>query len=236
MNNNKKVKVFLYSSVLFLLITCLVAGISYALFTDEVGVENHLVKSGSLDITLKRTGLEYTQLDSDGYLQLNSNRDVVDFTDTNLDDDNVFGLNDNNNTVVPGSYYKATLVLENKGNVAFDYTVEIKMLSDDGAAANALANQLKVTITDVDGNVIGTPKMLSELNDAQSCVVNEGHMKASELSYTFGVKVEFVNSDDNNDAKLQEAAFDIIVSAVQATTATTTASDANSSGEANEPN
>lgn len=242
MNNKKKVKVFLYSSILFLLITCMVAGISYALFTDEVKVENHLVKSGNLDIALKRTALEYTQLDSDGYLQTGTNNNVVDFTETNLGDQNIFDLNDNNNTVVPGSYFTAKLVLENRGNVAFDYTVEIKMLTEDGEAANALASQLKVTITDEQGNVVGEPKMLSELNDTQSCVVNQGHMKGSETSHTFNVKVEFVDVAENNDAKSQEAAFDLIVSAVQATTpaATTpaeTTNDANSSGSgSNEPN
>ena len=39
-NSNRGIKVFLYSSILFLLIACLVAGFSYALFTDEVKVEN----------------------------------------------------------------------------------------------------------------------------------------------------------------------------------------------------
>ena len=248
-NNNRGIKVFLYSSVLFLIIACLVAGVSYALFTDEAKVENHLMKSGTLDITLTRTSLAYTQLTEEGYLDVITNDTDVDFT--NPTPENIFGLSADHTQIAPGSYFDATLAIGNNGDVAFDYTVEIKFKGDDARAISELANQLKVTIADEQGNVVAEYK-LSDLNSNANCVVKQGHMKATEEKQVFGVKVEFINDTAiNNNAKNQEAAFDLIVSAVQATTAPTTPAettpeatptetttpDTNSSGEnSNEPN
>jgi len=252
MSQNRGIKVFLYSSVLFLLIACMVWGVSYALFTDEVKVENHLMTSGNLDVTLTRTSLKYTDLNDQGYLDTIEKTDAVDFT--NPTPENIFGIGADYTKIAPGSYFDATLAIANNGTVAFDYTVEIKLVGDNARAISELAKQLKVYVTDPEGNV--EEYWLSDL-DAEHCKVLTGHMRADESAHEFTVKVEFVNNTEiNNDAKDQSASFDLVVSAVQATTAPTTPAetttaqtpaettpaetttpDANSSGEgSNEPN
>lgn len=191
---------------------CIIIGMTFALFTDHVWVRNHL-KAGNLDITLTRTNLEYTALASDGKLDIITNSDEYDFT--NATDENVFGLNSADTLIVPGSYFDADMKITNMGNVAFEYSVRIKLIGE----SNALAEQLMVTVTHPDGTT--TSKMLSEL--AGELSIATGVMNANDASQSFSVKVEFVNYEtttpiDNNDAQNQAAQFDLIVTAVQATT------------------
>ncbi len=56
MNNNVKAKGLLYVCIALFLATTLAVGVSYALFSDSVQVQNHL-EAGTLDVTLKRTSL-----------------------------------------------------------------------------------------------------------------------------------------------------------------------------------
>ena len=212
--NNIKAKALLYVCIALLLTTSLAVGVSYALFTDSVEVQNHL-EAGTLDVTLERTSLEYTFLNEEGYL-VTKTEGALDLTEATKE--NVFGLDTTTTKIVPGSYFDAKLAIGNNGNVAFDYSVEIKLLTKDEELANALAKQLKVTITDAEGKAVAE-YMLSDLHGEANCEVKAGHMKANETKHNFGVKVEFVNHADNNDAKSQEVAFDLIVSAVQATDA-----------------
>lgn len=212
--NNIKAKALLYVCIALLLTTSLAVGVSYALFTDSVEVQNHL-EAGTLDVTLERTSLEYTFLNEEGYL-VTKTEGALDLTEATKE--NVFGLDTTTTKIVPGSYFDAKLAIGNNGNVAFDYSVEIKLLTKDEELANALAKQLKVTITDAEGKAVAE-YMLSDLHGEANCEVKAGHMKANETKHNFGVKVEFVHHADNNDAKSQEVAFDLIVSAVQATDA-----------------
>ena len=210
-------KKFLVTTIVLLLIAAFGVGASYALFTDSVKVENHL-EAGTLDVTLTRTDLTYTQLNKEGYLvpvTVTKNLEL-----TNPTESNVFGLDAEGTKIAPGSYFDAKLAIGNKGNVAFDYSVEIKFLTNDQTVANELAKQLQVTITDAEGNVV-EQYMLNELT-GNNTQVKAGHMKATDKSHKFGVKVEFVNLENNNDAKLQSVAFDLVVSAVQATEQPTT--------------
>ena len=209
-----KAKVLLYVCIALLVATSIGVGVSYALFTDSVEVQNHL-QAGTLDVTLERTSLEYTLLNEEGYL-VKQTEGALDLTKATAD--NVFGLDANATKIVPGSYFDAQLAIGNNGNVAFDYSVEIKLLTNDEELANELAKQLKVTITNAEGKAVAE-YMLSDLQDDANCEVKAGHMKANETKHNFGVKVEFVNREDNNNAKSQAVAFDLIVSAVQATAA-----------------
>lgn len=211
MNNNVKAKSLLYVCIALFLATTLAVGVSYALFSDSVQVQNHL-EAGTLDVTLKRTSLTYTLLNEEGYL--------VPITEGELDltkatNKNVFGLDASATKIAPTSYFDAKLAIGNEGNVAFDYSVEIKFLTKDQTAANQLSKQLMVTITDEKGEIVAK-YMLSELQ-GNNTQVKAGHMKANEKEHNFGVRVEFVNLENNNDAKLETVAFDLIVSAVQAT-------------------
>lgn len=221
----KKNRVLLTSCAVILLCICIIAGMSFALFTDSVSVGNHL-KAGNLKINLKRTNLKYSVLNDDGELAETTVTDVVDFT--NRTGSNVFGIDSTEIRIVPGSYFDATLQIENAGNTAFTYNVGIKLLGD----ANAMAKQLQVTLTDADGN--SQTQMLSELT-ASGLTFYGGKMKVGAEPQTFTVKVEFINDADynaglpadaepedymdNDNAQNKSAIFDLVVTAVQATTA-----------------
>lgn len=216
---NKK-KVMIVSSSVILLCICIIAGMSYALFSDSVSVGNHL-KAGNLKVTLTRTGLEYSVLNEDGELAVTTVEEALDLTTST--DENVFGINAEDVLIVPGSYFDADLKIANGGNTAFTYSVGIKLLS--GSAD--LAEQLKVTVTDPDGNT--QTAMLSEL--ANGLEIDTGKMKVGSEAQSFSVRVEFVNDADyntedtpadelmnNNAAQDASVVFDLVVTAIQATT------------------
>lgn len=217
----KKKRVLLISCTVILLCVCIITGMSYALFTDGVSVKNHL-KAGNLDVTLTRTGLVYNVLNEDGELEVYTVNDPCDFTNTTSE--NVFGIDSTDIRIVPGSYFDATMEIAHgaTSNTAFQYSIEIKLIGE----SNALAEQLKVTITDPDGNV--TTKMLSEL--AQGLSIPCGKMKVGAEAQSFKVRVDFVddvdyNQDkteedelmDNDEAQEQSVVFDLVITAVQAT-------------------
>ena len=216
-------------------IMCCIAVISvgtYALFSDEVLVENHL-QSGKLKVTLKRTQLVRNKLDGQGYLESNlqnPNTDVIDYTDTNTNDANIFGLDDGE-VVVPQSSYKAQMEVTNGGDVAFGcwFKTVIEAGSDQ-----TLANQLVMKIYKEDGvTVIGTATVNEGFvvgNQSDAVVVEAG----SNSKMVFWVEIYFADSDssadvdvleglnpgaefDNNDAMNKTVKFDLVVSAVQLT-------------------
>ena len=123
--------------VSLLLVLALLAGLlvaTYALFTDEERVNNHL-QAGNLDIEL--------QIDSvkgngyvDGVLE-----DDIDYTPANTND-KIF----NSDNFFPAMYQEATLTLLNNGSLPFDYTLEFEITKDSG-----LAKYIDVTVTDKDG-------------------------------------------------------------------------------------
>lgn len=195
-------KMLALSCLIIMLCTTLIVGASYALFNESISVGNHL-QAGNLDAELTRTKLQYAVLDTEGVLNTYVNNDRVDFTGTT--NENIFGLN--GDRIVPGSYFEADMTLANKGTVAFDYEIEIKILGN----SNKLAEQLKVTVTTSEGT---ETMLLSEINGKY--VVSTGRMPLNS-SADFTVRVEFVDSTANNDAQNQTCAFDLVVTAVQAT-------------------
>lgn len=212
---NKK-KVLLISCSVILLCTCVIAGMSWALFSDSATVTSHL-QASNLDITLKRTNLEYAVLDSDGYLATQTVTTALDLTTPTTG--SVFGIDGTGVLIVPGSYFNATLEIANAGKTAFDYSVSIKL----NGTATELSKQLKVTVMKSDNTVIGT-EMLSEM--ASGISISAGHMKVGDTAQTFKVKVEFVDSAqspynltlNNNAAQSGVANFDVVVTATQSTT------------------
>ena len=196
-------KILAISCVIIMLCTTLIVGASYALFNETVSVGNHL-QAGNLDADLTRTNLKFAVLDTNGVLVDHEDGDDVDFTGTT--NKNIFGLT-GDQKIVPGSYFEAEMYLSNNGTVAFDYEVEIKILGE----SNKLAEQLNVTITTANGT---ETFMLSEINGKY--VVTEGRMYINS-SASFTVRVEFVDGAANNDAQDQSCAFDLVVTAVQAT-------------------
>lgn len=139
---------------------------------------------------------------------------------------NVFGIDSTDIRIVPGSYFDADLKITNNGDTAFRYSISLKMLGN----SNALAEQLRVTVTHPDGTT--TVKMLSEI--VSGLEIDTGKMKVGDREQSFNVRVEFVDDVDyngalpseateddrmdNDEAQTQTAVFDLIVTAIQATT------------------
>ena len=196
-------KILAISCIIIMLCTTIIVGASYALFNETISVGNHL-QAGNLDADLTRTNLKYAVLDTDGVLRTYEDGEDTDFTGTTTK--NIFGLN-GDSKIVPGSYFEAEMNLANNGSVAFDYDVEIKLLGQ----SNELANQLQVTITTADGT-----KTLKLAEIDGKLVISEGRL-AMGNSLDFTVKVEFIDGANNNDAQDQTCAFDLVVTAVQAT-------------------
>lgn len=223
----KTKRTLLIACAVILLCVCVVVGMTYALFTDSATVKNHL-QAGTLNIDLVRTNLSYGILDSEGYLCEDSVNEEFNFTGST--NENIFGLDASSLKIAPGCYFAATLEIRNKGDVAFTYNVGIKVTQ-----SSQLARQLKVSIQDENGNPLldkdGNeiqPKMLSAFGTGFT--IAAGEMSAADLAERFIVRVEFMDQRDhnkpdmtedeliwNNSAKNDAAAFDLIITAIQAT-------------------
>lgn len=200
-----KIRTLLTASVMIMLCAATIVGGTYALWSDNTTAETHL-SAGNLEVELKRTGLSKTYLDTDGYLKTETLQNTVDFTSDT--DENVFGIGDSE-MLVPGSEYSAKLELKNVGDVAFDYTVKIKLKSE----TNALAEQLKVY---VNGEAKGSLSAL--IGDGVTVFL--GAMAANDAADEFTVKIVFENSDnkvEQNNAQNCMASFDLFVEATQKT-------------------
>ena len=205
----------LLSVLTLVLCLSLVASGTYALFSDQVTLKNHL-QAGTLDITLIRTNLKTLSLDdATGFLVNTENPEDVDFSAPT--DRNVFDITDET-LVVPGCVYSAEMAISNNTDVAFGYWLEI-VFEDD--VDLTLAEQLKITVTTVD-----TAKSVSGmLNVTHGLIGSEaspiGILAKNADPALFTVTVEFANLDHsvNNNAKLSSFDFDLVVHAVQVTTA-----------------
>lgn len=213
----KKNKVLLLSCSVIMLCICIVAGMSYALFTHSISVGNHL-QAGNLTAELWRTKLTYQILNSDGELAQTALPDAVDLSTTSTEDTNIFGLEASGIYIVPGSYFEAEMQLKNAGNTAFDYEIYIVY---EGASLDkdaALAQQLQVTFKDSAGTT--TCRLSDLLSDGDAL---QSAKLAPDGSTTFTVKIEFVNDDaTNNAAQDGSVKFDLIVRATQVVATTTT--------------
>ena len=224
---NRK-RTVLVSTAIILLCMTVIVGMTWALFTDTKTVNNHL-QAGDLSITLLRTELTKTMLDGKGYLDTvevqKATDEPVDFSENDPNDtadDNVFGIEEGE-TIVPGTKYVAVMKIENHSYVAFGYCIEIKC--SDESKQEDLAKQLKVTVTtDTDSfDIIANGLIVKP---------DKGYIEAVEIGAEdvyFTVTVEFVDlgldADGvgaNNSAKNDTVDFDLIVNAVQLTTAPTT--------------
>lgn len=210
-----KTRILLVSCSVILLCISIITGISYALFTDSVSVENHL-QAGNLDVELSRTRLDYNVINDEGYLDEKYTDSRVDFTGATSK--NIFGITDSDMLMVPGSYFKAEMELVNKGNVAFNYSIGITLMEGD----EDFAKQLILTFTDSKGNSVS--KSLYELSSGAT--LKAGTMSRQDTTEAFTVEVSFLddrldtndlNIGDNNNAKAKNLVFDLVVYATQAT-------------------
>ena len=204
----KKKRTILLSVMTAVLCLALVAGGTYALFSDQVTLTNHL-EAGKLDITLTRTYLKTKSLNSQtGYLDEIENLEDSDFSDPN--NKNVFDIAEGA-LIVPCCYYFAQMQIDNKSDVAFGYWFEIVFDNKDNLA---LAEQLMVTVETANGK---TEAKLSEIEKFIGSETAPVGALAKGGSASFTLKLEFKDLKNNNDAKAQELDFDVIVHAVQLT-------------------
>lgn len=206
--NPKKTKAMGIAVILIVLCVALFIGGTYALFSDNVTTENHL-QAGTLKIGLQRTNLSKTYLDeTTGYLKTDTNNNVIDFT--NATTENVFGIG-SEELVVPGSAYEAKMKITNKGSVAFTYNIKLKLNSQ----TNELAEQMKIYVDGIDkGYLSDYLQTNNEVSIATGVMtLADGNAK------TFTIKIMFEDLSNNNSAQNKEISFDLLVDAVQKTSA-----------------
>ncbi|MBR2906584.1 MAG: hypothetical protein IKC26_00890 [Clostridia bacterium] len=220
---NRK-RALLISCAIILLCLAIIAGMTYSLFTESFTVQNHL-QAGDLDIQLTRTNLKYGILNADGYIEDFENKQSLELTNTNTADLNVFGIDSKDIRIAPECYFEAAFEIDNIGEVAFNYSVDLVLSGE----ATDLAKQLQVTITESDGDVV--VKWLSDLTAADGYYIAHVHeMSVNDPAETFTVRIDFVDDVvynptvdlnagetfmDNDLAQTKTAKFDLIVSATQ---------------------
>ena len=219
---SKRMRAVLVATITMMLCIAMIAAGTYALFTDTVKVTNHL-QAGDLSITLKRTELVKTTLNASGYLVEDTVQSATDaaVNFTNSTTENVFGIVVDEK-IVPGSKFVAKMQLENESDVAFGYWIEI--VCKDKTKGENLAKQVKITVNTGSDNAdfVGNGLTVKGVN---SDYVGELAIGATA---TFTVTLEFLDSaitnnniEENNLAQGEKIDFDLVVHAVQATTAPT---------------
>lgn len=188
------------------LVLALVAGLmvaTYALFSDQTRVNNHL-QAGTLQIELYRTNLTYTDYDAEGG-KITVDEDV---NLTTASEATVFA----SANYFPGMVQTAELKIVNNGSLPFDY--ELSFTIDEENAQSPLAELIFVKVTDADGKVVTAEK--TTLADMAKTPVDIGSMNGTAgESETFTVEISF---DENANDSVQQAEiyFDILVTATQA--------------------
>lgn len=205
---NKKYRTIIFAGAALLLTATTAATATYALFSDQKNLVNHL-EAGNLKLGLKRTYLEWKLLDEDGYLKSGYSAEVVDFTAAS--NKNLFGID--NAKIVPQSYVEATLSIENKGSVAFNYWINVFNTDEK---TSSLLSQLEVTVSDVAGNVLNGGQTIANGINLGSETAPLGQIAKTDSAKVIKVKVEFKDLDNNNDAMDQVVNFDMTFHAVQA--------------------
>lgn len=221
----KKERLLLISCLLLALcigiIIGIIIGVSLSNQTNPFSAVHHL-NSGTLDITMKRTSLEYRIPGDDGHMQVINVSDELDFTESTAN--NVFGLDSDDILIVPGSYFEAEMELTNDTQTAVAYSVMVYLNGEP----NELAKQLRVIVTRFDG--ITEQRMLSEFGTGMP--IQLGEIAVGVDAQSFRVRVEFLNDVvynaglpegtpkedrmNNNAAQSQTISFDLAVTATRA--------------------
>ena len=209
----KRKRSILLAVLISVLCVAMAAAGTYALFTDDVGVRNHLV-SGKMDVTLERTELEKWYIDSEtGYFVNKGSKELVNFSGKT--DRNIYDMT-KDELIVPLSSYSAKMRITNNSDVAFHYWIEV--VFDNSEDIN-LADQLYVTVKSVNGEIKGYLSELTTKIGSETSPISTVSTKAGENFEFFTVSVKFDDLDSkvNNSAMSQSVAFDIVVHAVQVT-------------------
>ncbi len=219
----------------------LLVGGTYALFTDEAKITNHL-QAGTMELTLVRTNYQHNLLNERGFIAdvtpEGSDADM-DFSEAN--EENLFGLTAET-LFAPGASATANLTISNQkqdavdatitddeavdtsSDVAFGYWLEL-VVADDSQDV-ALKHQLEVTVVVNPGEddeytytqLLGGDATSFAIRPTESPYI--GILGVGDAQ-NFDVTVTFMNMDTdgsiNNLAKNNSVTFDLIVKAVQVT-------------------
>lgn len=219
-----KVRTMLLASVMIMLCTSVIVGGTYALWSDNVAVNNHL-SAGSLKVELKRTYLEKYVLGDDGYF----GDPIKDNTETSTTA-NMFEISDDE-VFVPMTYYAARLKLTNIGDVAFNYVINIEV---DKNSDVELAKQVIVHVGDKQKAIYDEAKGYSMSPNDQDCQylakettngnvdyltyeIGSGSMDNNVKETEFWVEILYGDFSDNNSSQNKKLSFDLLIKATQAT-------------------
>ena len=196
-----------------LVVICLFASLSiygtYALFTQTVTVNNHIV-SGNLDVGLNRISYQEHVIDETTGKMVDKelNTEVIDLKQ---DGSALFDIKD----AVPTSFYEATIQIINNGSVAIDYSAEI--IFDQNSLTEQekeLANQIEIIISNE--TVSKTFKLIdcaSNKVDLDTLLKDNDPLTLD--AQTFKVRATFIDDLNNNKAQSISVKFDLKVSAIQ---------------------
>ncbi len=208
------------SAAIAVSVSLLVAG-SYALFTDEITVKNHL-RAGKLEAKLERVGLTATTFTQEGCMQnvilQEEGVDVaVDFTYKT--EENIFGFLETDK-IAPTCERTAIMQLKNNGDVRYSYWVEVYLPNGKTATAadKELSKQLEITV------ITKTATITKRLADGLSVGseteplggVAIGATERFSVSITFLSDVDYIGEMNNNAAQGGTVQFDFVVHVVQA--------------------
>jgi len=198
-----KLSTFKFVASMTTLMTCgvLAVGATYSLFTSEKDINTHLVISGNLKAELYLKELKQDVLDENGLIK-NQTVDLATLKDKNGDylvpvaDKGVSLINYTGKIfdsvkLVPTMEGQATFLLENTGDVAFDYTIETTKVA---YKADGTVDSTAAIMSQIEWNVV-------EPDNKQ---VTKGGSSLITVSY------KFKDSEDNNDAQEQSMDLDIL--------------------------
>lgn len=220
-NNFGAAKTLVVAAIAIILCLLLMVTGTYALFSDDATVSNHL-QAGTLEVSMTRTKLVKNALDEKGYLSETTDEEPLTILPTTDDASvNLFGM-DENDVIVPGCFYEATVEITNGGSVAFNYYIEIVGSEDfDEAWANQLA--ISLCLLDEEGNEIEGKEAVGYVGAEDITIGGSdnpvGVMEANATAQSFKIRLEFVDSNMNNDVQGKALTFDFVVHAVQLTEA-----------------
>ena len=194
----KKMKMLFLSCLTIMLCISAIAVGTYALFSQEVKITNHL-QAGTLSFKLERTNLVSTV--GEGKID----DSTVDFSTTNTQNGNIFGF-ETGDMIVPTDTIIATMVLTYTGNLDFGYYVYLDM---EDSVQSTWGNYLSVSLKDAQGNDL--------VGGSKDNPIEVEYVQSSEpMKIQFDVVLTF-SKDASNDLQAKEAKFDLVVGAVQLT-------------------
>lgn len=201
--DKKKLSATIIASVVIILCAALTIGITYSIWSDSAKTSTTL-QAGTLDLTLYRTSYEKTVLGSNGLMSSESDsvkKDIGALSDA---------FDAGGDKIVPGCEYSADFLLENSGEIAFDYTVSITWNKRNESFADQLWVEFKLGDETREG-------YLSEFDGSDGKAIISTQSMKTKGEQAFSVKVVFKNSAANDDVQGASSGFNLLVEAVQAT-------------------